>query len=206
MSRLLRTIVSTALEERTDGVAEKEIEYVFYGRIVDFEELKNAQRSEEHEQWEIKIPRTDNNAVGGRMRVRKVVKHDPANPEYQLTTKTETRDGHSIEVTVPTTVDNFRQFQALSERGMIKTRYVFEIEGSDNIWEVDVFKKPGGGFWEWCKIDLEVDAMTKQVPPFPIELANIIAAQEGNRTEEEENKIRSLYDYEFITKNVFVKD
>lgn len=48
--------------------------------------------------------------------------------------------------------------------------------------------------WEWCKIDLEVDAAINQVPPFPIELANIITAQEGNRTEEEENKIKSLYD------------
>ncbi len=206
MSRLLRKFVQPSLEERTDGVAEKEIEYVFYARIVDFEQLKGAQRIEDQEQWELKIPRTDENVVGGRIRIRKVVKHDPAQPEYHLTTKTETRDGHSIEVTVPTTQDNFRQFQALSDRGMLKVRHVFEIEGSDSVWEVDVFKKPGGGFWEWCKIDLEVDAAINQVPPFPIELANIITAQEGNRTEEEENKIKSLYDFEFVTKNVFAHD
>lgn len=206
MSNLLRRIFNPALEEASDGKANKELEYEFYARLVNPEELKQAQAVEEHEQWEIQVPRTDKNSLGGKLRIRKTIKGEGAAPEFVLTTKTKMADGSSIEVPVPTTEDNFLQFKYLSEGGMKKTRYVFPIEGSDKIWEVDVFHKPGGGHWEWVKIDLEVDSMDGQIPPFPIELADIITNQKGERTEEEERKIQSLFEYEFITKNEFLRD
>lgn len=206
MSCIFRKALGLALEERSDGKAVKEIEYEFYARVVNTEELTNASRIENHEQWEIKVPKSDKNAVGGRLRVRKTTVGADGKPEYVLTTKTDTKDGNSMEVSVPTTEENFIQFKYISESGMLKTRYVFEVDGSDLVWEIDVYKKPGGGFWEWCKIDLEVDRPDALIPPFPIELADIISGQSGERTEEEENKIKSLYDFEFITKNQFVSD
>lgn len=204
MSRLLRAALAPAMEERSDGRAVKETEFVFYARIVNMEELQQAQSVESHEQWEIQAPKTERNAVSGRLRIRKTDKGDSGNPEFVLTTKTKTADGHSIEVSVPTTHANFVQFQYLSESGMIKDRYVFEIEGSECVWEVDVFKKPDGSYYEWCKIDLEFDAPLEKLPAFPIELADVITNQDGQRTDEEETRVRTLYDYEFITKNRFI--
>lgn len=206
MAGLLRRVVNLAVEEISDGQSHKELEYEFYARVLNPEELKKAASKEEQEQWEIKIPRTDANAVGGKIRIRKTVKAEGMAPEFVLTTKTKLADGSHIEVPVPTTEDNFIQFKYLSEGGMFKDRYTFPVEGTDMKFEVDMFKKPEGGYYEWCKIDLEVETMGGQVPPFPIELGDIITAQEGERSEAEEAKIRSLYEYEFITKNQFLRD
>lgn len=206
MSRMLRAALRPALEDIVDGHTHKELEMVFYGRIVRPEELDQAAEKEDQEQWEIKVPKDDSNASGGRIRIRKTIKGEGGTPEYVLTTKTRTSDGGNNEVAIPTTEDHFMQFKYMAHNGMLKMRYVFPVEGTDYRWEVDVFRKPGGGFWEWCKIDLEVDAMGGPVPPFPIELADLITNQEGARSEAEEAKIRSLYEYEFLTKNQFMQE
>jgi hypothetical protein len=85
---------------------------------------------------------------------------------------------------------------------MIKDRYFFPVDGSDLVWEVDMFLKPEGGYFDWCKIDLEVTNREDPIPPLPIEFANIITNQTGERTEEEEARVRSLYDVEFLAKNI----
>jgi hypothetical protein len=195
-----------ALEEVADGVAFREIEHVLYARVPNFEELKKAASSEHQEQWEIKIPKTAENSSAGSMRIRRTVKNSDQ-VEYVLTTKTVMgSEGDKLEVPIPTTLDNFQQFKRFSNRGMVKDRYFFPVEGTDLVWEVDMFYRPGatigsGDYHEWCKIDLEVKDRAAPLPPLPIELTDVIAAPYGKRSEAEEAKVTSLYHNEFITKN-----
>lgn len=192
-----------AMEEVADGKAFKEIEYTFYARVPDMDELFKASHKEHQEQWELKFAKTDKNASKGSIRIRKTVE-EGKEPVYVITTKVPVpgAENDKIEVPVPTTVAQFESFRYMSEFGMIKDRYFFPVDGSDLVWEVDMFLKPEGGYYDWCKIDLEVKSREEPIPPFPIEFANIITNQNGERTEEEEARVRSLYDVEFLAKNV----
>lgn len=203
MSRILRA----ALEAETGVV--KEVEMVFYGKIQDFSQLKAASRMLSQEQYEIQIPKTELNAVEGKLRIRKEVE-EGKDPVYEFTTKTKTTDGHSIEVNCEATEANLIQFRYLSEFGMIKDRYEFPVkvkneDGTETdtglIWEIDVFKTANGSYHEWCKIDLEINSELKSIPAFPITLENLISAPYGERTEEEETIVRTLYDTVFRTPN-----
>lgn len=192
--------IRVALEENADGTANDEIEHVFYARLVDPSQLQNADSKEFQEQWEIKVPKTDENGAGGGLRIRKTVTTD-GKVEYVLTSKVKVNATKKIEVGVPTTEDQFASFKYLSPGGMIKDRYIFLIEGSDHKWEVDVFHRPEGGYHEWVKIDLEVTDIDDPVPPFPLELRDIIDGRPDKHNEDEEARIRALYSSDFITKN-----
>lgn len=212
MSSLLRL----ALEAAPAGVAVREVEHVFYGRLEDFKQLEKAARREFQEQWEIKVPKTDANGGSGKVRVRKS-QVPGSQPKFDLTTKvkmTKAGDRNSnIEVTLETTADNFLQFQVLAESGMKKVRYFFPVEATGLVWEIDLFVKDvlltpeeclDGGttiFEDWCKIDLEVKDKAVEVPAMPIEFAQLITAPEGQRTAEEEAQVRKLYDTAFLAQN-----
>jgi hypothetical protein len=206
--RMLR-LVQMALEEASTGEAVKEVEHTLYARIEDFEILKNADEKEHQEQWEIKIPKTDENASKGTCRIRKTVveAHDP---EFVLTMKTPATDKEGrIEVAIPATEAMFAQFRMLSEFGMIKDRYTFKIEGTDLKWEVDMFYKKGaqvgsGDYEPWCKIDLEVVDLEAPLPPLPEGFADVIAAPYGKRSEAEEARVSALYKNEFLTVNPYL--
>lgn len=199
------SMLRLALEESSTGVAFREIEHTFYGRLTDFEQLKKAASFEHQEQWEVRLPKTDLNAGAGTIRIRKTVK--TGEPEYVITTKTAAgNEGDKIEVAVPTTVDNFEQFKLLSEAGLIKDRFHFPVENSELVFEVDVFYRPGaavgsGEYCDWVKIDLECKNRTDAIPPMPIELQDLITAPYGKRSEAEEARVSSLYKNEFISKN-----
>lgn len=201
-----------AIEENSTGKANKEIEYVFYGKIINFTDLNKASSKEHHSQWEVRIPETNLNAGKGTIRVRKTIPNitDVDKTEYVHTTKVSTKDKlKRIEVSIPTTVDNFNQMLILSERGLVKDRYFFPVKGTDLVFEFDVFYSPGaivgsGKYIEWCKIDIEVNDSQTIIPELPIDVSDLIIAQEGNRTIEEDNLINSLYANEFNSKNVFL--
>lgn len=192
--------IRVALEENADGTANDEIEHVFYARLADPSQLENADSREFQEQWEIKVPKTDENAAAGGLRIRKTVTTD-GKVEYVLTSKVKVNATKKIEVGVPTTEDQFASFKYLAPGGMIKDRFVFLIEGSDRKWEVDVFHRPEGGYHEWVKIDLEVTDINDPIPPFPIDLRDVIDGRPDKHNEDEEARIRALYSSDFITKN-----
>lgn len=190
--------------ESEEELIGKESELVFYGKIVNLKELENAEKVEKQEQYEIKIPKTKDNAVAGRIRVRKTTCNGKVS--YEITTKTKLPDGSNYEANAATDAANFVQFKYMAESGMIKDRYIFPIEGyKEKVkWEVDVYRTRDDVVQEWVKIDLEVkdkDIHLDQVPEFPIELSNIITNQEGDRTEEEETILRTLYDTVFTIRN-----
>jgi hypothetical protein len=197
-----------ALEEISDGKAHREIEHTFFARLENRELLNEAKEMEHHEQWEIPIEKTDLNAAKGKMRVRKTVKNG-LDPEYVLTFKTAGKEEGNIEVGVLITEPMFTQFKMMSEKGMIKDRYLFPVEGSDLVWEVDMFlrkgSQPGAKEYEdWCKIDLEVPSLEMALPPIPQGFSELITNPYGKRTDAEEAKVVSLFHNEFITPNQYL--
>jgi len=207
MKKSLSSKLRIALEDVADGQAHIEKEHILYARLTDPAFLKNAARMEHHEQWELKMPKSEKNAGSGRIRVRKTVK-EGMDPEYTQTSKTkDPKTGGQIEITIPVTEAVFNQFRIMSENGMRKDRYFYPIDdGSDRVYEVDMFLKHGtqagaNQYYEWCKIDLEVDDMNAAMPPLPDGFADIISAPFGKRTEQEEARVSSLYHNEFTAPN-----
>ena len=191
-----------ALEEIANGKAFKEIEYEFYGRLINVDDLKaKASSVVSQEQWEINVPKNDKNSGSGRIRVRKIVENGKV--EYIQTTKSLlVKDNARIEVGIPTTEDNFKQFTILADAGMIKDRYCVNV--GDFVFEYDLFKKPDGGYHEWVKVDLEVVSKSIAIPELPIPLEDLITNQKYSRTEEEIKTIDNLYKTIFLRTNMYL--
>lgn len=177
-----------------------EQEYVFYVRITNFKQLENAAHAEKHEQWQIKIPSTDENAGSGSIRARKVTSAD-GTISYELTTKSKTKKGN-IETTVPTTEENFTQIAFMANSGMRKDRYTFPIPNSDLSFEVDVYPDGKAGYYTWAKIDLEVKSPLSSFPELPIQVEEIITPQDAE-TPEGQEEVSRLFDTFFLLKNKY---
>lgn len=177
-----------------------EQEYVFYARITNFKQLENAAHAEKHEQWQIKIPSTDDNAGSGSIRARKVTSAD-GTISYELTTKSKTKKGN-IETTVPATEENFTQIAFMANSGMRKDRYTFPIPNSDLSFEVDVYPDGKAGYYTWAKIDLEVKSPLSSFPELPIQVEEIITPQDAE-TPEGQEEVSRLFDTFFLLKNKY---
>lgn len=193
----MNVALNLSQEEQSTGVTQIEREVVFYARLMDASFLKTASSFEHQEQWQVRIPKTANNLSEGRMRVRKTTTAD-GKVEYVQTLKLRIKEGEQ-ETSVLVTEDIFEQFKQLSEDGMVKTRYVFDIEGREEKWEVDVFKVPNGNAARWCKIDYEF--ITDTPPP---ELPSVFEDAVCNQTTDpaERELIAKLYSELYIAKAV----
>lgn len=201
MRRTIFDHIVVALEDNSSGKSEVEEERVFYAKLLNRDLLAQAKEVEHHEQWEIKIPKTDDNACSGRMRVRKTTKVNQE-PEYVLTTKTKHPLGGENETGNPSSEDAFNQFKGMAPAGMIKTRYVFDIPNRLEKWEVDTFVHLDGTPSDWCKIDLERKTDNRELPAFPLGLFDESTVMEScERSMASQMKIRELYDTIFIRKN-----
>lgn len=215
MLRLMRM----ALEEAKNGKANKEIEHVLYARLEATKQLEKATHKEYQEQWELKVPHVEGNAGEGTVRIRMTQLPGKA-PEYVLTTKVRAADGSRIEVAIPTTEDNFKQFQLLAATGMKKVRHFFPAVQMDFetgqsekvVWEVDMFVRDvkltadeclaGANYHDWCKIDLEVKNKKAALPLLPMIFEEVVGL--GTRTPEQEAFIQGLYSSVFWTPNKFL--
>lgn len=141
----------------------KETELTIYAKITDLAGLQQATSKEEHIQAEIK---TDS----GRVRVRKTSKDNLV--ELVQTIKTKANDSGLIETSTKIDEEFFKAFLSLCSEYMDKHRYIFEatnvkLTTTDNkvielpklIYDVDCFTKDNGSYHEWCKIDVEIDAI-----------------------------------------------
>ncbi|HEX9137649.1 MAG TPA: hypothetical protein VF905_12000 [Nitrospirota bacterium] len=201
--REMRSMVSNEAED-TSGRTSAEIERVIYARVTDFKFLERAAGAERQEQWSIKIPKTDENAGSGSIRVRKVtnLREPGAAIQYVLTSKLDVgAGGSSAETSEQSSIDQFNVFKYLANKGMLKDRYVFPIEGSDLNWEVDCFPKPGELYFEWVKIDLEKWPSGKELPPLPFAAAEMMDGDKTNQNEETKAKISRLYEDVFLLPN-----
>lgn len=186
------------------GRTSAEIERVIYVRVKDFGFLDRATGAERQEQWSVKIPKTDSNAGSGSIRVRKSInlREPGAAVSFVLTTKLDIGNkGSCAETPEQSSLDQFNVFKYLADKGMLKDRYYFPIEGSDLQWEVDCFPKPGEMYQEWVKIDLESWPRGKELPALPMEFVEMLDGSEGLQTPEAEEKISQLYETMFLTPN-----
>jgi hypothetical protein len=198
------------MEEIANGQPVKEIEHTIYAKVVSPSELERAASKENQEQWEIRVPKDDKNAGDGSMRVRKTWQDGKEEEAvYVRTSKVKMNDnGDKIELPLPSNKDEFTIFKFLSGQGMRKVRFTFPIIGTDLKWEIDMFPKPDGeGYYDWCKIDLEVRDRNQPIPEFPIALSDVILPEGYGRPTggNEEGIVRDLYDQFFLLKNEFLK-
>ena len=151
--------------------SEREDEITLYARIGNRDGLAKATQVIEQEQAQLKTPK-------GGVRVRKF--REGRNWAYEMTTKTKLSDTGSVvnqEQTTEITSDVYRLFLSACQTKMVKSRFVFPIErctvknatlNAEVVleglkWEVDVFQTPEGLMSEWCKIDLEITTLRKQL-------------------------------------------
>lgn len=213
-----RLMASNESVQSADGM---EREYVFYGQLVDKEELEKAASFCDQEQYRIMVPAKEANREIA-VRIRKTVSwyrkdsgglftHDPV---YHLTIKSYVKGEKGCtesENELPTEAGRamFEIFRTNGSDGLIKRRYVFPIEGNADgmAWEVDVPKEfrdsksltrseIDDGSDCWVKLDLEVHNFDLELTkdsfsvPFPIQLKNVIYAQHGERSKDEEAKVK----------------
>lgn len=189
-----------------EGKTVREKEYAVYARLLDFSQFKTAPKAEIQEQWQVKIPRTEENAGSGSIRVRKVTKRN-GRITYELTTKSDIKKNEKIECTVETSEEMFIQFKVLSNKGMLKHRYIYPIKGTGMKWEVDAYPDGNGGYYPWVRAEIDVKDLKTQLPDFPLKNEEIIFPPEfGNITEEQhQQKVSELYERFFLLKNEFLK-
>lgn len=188
------------------GKAVREKEHTVYARILDFSQLKRADKAEIQEQHVIPVERTEENRGSGKIRIRKVTSRS-GDVRYELTTKSDVKEG-KIEVTVPTTEENFIQFKVMASVSMFKHRYTFTDEGSGLKWEVDAVPDGNGGYYPWVRAEIEVKDLKDKVPEFPIKTEEIIYPPELSETSEEEYKEKTdkLNSRFFVKGNVYLDD
>lgn len=199
----MASLLRAALEAVTP--AQKEDEMVFYGRIKHLSDLKKADSMESQEQYQIRIDQTEGNVSKGSIRCRMTTPQDGA-VFYTLTVKTPAANDQmasNIETNSEANSVTFEQFKMLASEGMKKDRYSFKID-DEHKWEVDAFPSSNGTYHEWVKIDLEMKNVFN-VPDFPFEMDEVILAQHGKRTPEEEAKIDILYKTVFTVPNPYKK-
>lgn len=186
------------------GKAVREKEHTVYARILDFSQLKKADKAEIQEQYVIPVERTEENRGSGKIRIRKVTSRS-GDVRYELTTKSDVKEG-KIEVTVPTTEENFIQFKVMASVSMFKHRYTFTDEGSGLKWEVDAVPDGNGGYYPWVRAEIEVKDLKDKVPEFPIKTEEIIYPPELSETTEEEYKEKTdkLNSRFFVKGNVYL--
>lgn len=194
------------LENRGKAIREKE--FTVFARILNFSQLKKANRAEIQEQYIIPIEKTEENAGQGAIRVRKITARN-GRSRYELTTKNKMDVGDNIEVTVPTSKENFIQFKVLSTVSMLKHRYTFKVKGDDKKWEVDVVPDGNGSYYPWARCEIEVgDLNDKNVPELPLEVEELILPPELGKLSQEEydEKTKPIMDRFFTSGNPNVKD
>lgn len=209
MAALLGSFLSMEDEtsQATEAKTEVELEHVFYGRLTDFSALEKAASKVHQEQWTIKAESTDAMLYGGGVRARKITSADSEEPCYVICIKNFEKGKRGVlENEFEVSADAFEQIKRIAERGMIKTRYSFPIEGTDYCWEVDVFEGPNGPH-EWVKVDLEVDSVDFEIPELPIVLEGLIRDNPAQRTEEQQRLISELQErYMTVANQYTVKE
>lgn len=183
-SRMFQTTVQQALIASQEGISKDgvEREFVFYGKMVDHQDLQCAKRAERQEQYQLTVA-NPKDASNIRIRIRKSNQLNVADGTliadrpsiYTLTIKSYSKGvTGALEIEHKLSEEPGEELLALFKangEGMCKDRYCFNmrsgylmdtselVKTSDKypkgmIWEVDVSTKSSE---LWVKIDLEVE-------------------------------------------------
>lgn len=199
-------VQSTLSEIQNEGKAVREIEHTIFARLLNFEQLKSATHAEVQEQYIVSVDKSEENAGEGQIRVRKITDRS-GNTRYEMTTKNTVKDG-KVEVTIPTTEENFTQIKVLSNLSMIKHRYTFPIKGTDYKWEVDAVPDGNGGYFPWVRAEIEVKSKEDKGGEFPLKAEEVyMKAPLGEMSDEDfKEKTEPLMTKFFKRGNPFVND
>lgn len=199
-------VQSTLSEIQNEGKAVREIEHTIFARLLNFEQLKSATHAEVQEQYIVSVDKSEENAGEGQIRVRKITDRS-GNTRYEMTTKNVVKDG-KVEVTIPTTEENFTQIKVLSNMSMLKHRYTFPIKGTDYKWEVDAVPDGNGGYFPWVRAEIEVKSKEDKGGEFPLKAEEVyMKAPLGEMSDEDfKEKTEPLMVKFFKRGNPFVND
>lgn len=199
-----------SLDSFEAATVEYEIEIYLEG--FDIEEIKAAASSHEvQEQWGIYVPKTDANASGGSMRVRRTDEMGQGSV-FVNTTKLERPGAGKPEHEVDAHPDLFEMYKQLADQGLVKTRYNVPAQlqnGTDYTLEVDVFYNKTGELVPWCKIDAEFPEgsdvkLTKDDIPFSYSDIIICTPEQKGEDKALSKRIGELYTKYFRSPNVHV--
>ncbi len=188
--------LTASLEDHNDGKSRIEKEFVYFIKLEDVSTFmeNNKDKAVLQEQYEIKIPKVPESRYTSRIRVRAI-----DDTKYVLCVKAHAEGKSTIENELDTTLDMFDLFKAITAFGQKKTRYTLPIADTDLAWEVDIFQKTDGSLCEWIKIDLEVPeefVIQNKLPALTdyFQTTESITNQWGERTEQEEALLKTIYD------------
>lgn len=171
-----------------------EREFEVYGRLTDVGQLAKCDSFEKHSQWGCWIECED--GTEGIIRVRAI-----DDTLYIQTIKVKGEDGDE-EVEFEVDRSAFLAIRALTEHGLVKTRYKFQMTG-DLCYEVDVFMNKDGEVSEWVKVDIEIpedgsiEEWMDKLPDLPIDLTDVRVMPPGKKSPENMEFVRELFDREF---------
>lgn len=195
----LRRQLAVSLESDENGQREQELEYTFYGKLANPDELNNAYAARRIEQWDVPLLSEE-----GKLRIRMVSEgaqaFDKRPRRYLMCTKIDRqgRDGEE-EVEAEITQHQFEHMRELGDNGRTKTRYYFQVEDQAHlVWEIDVFKTQQGEDSLWVKVDLEVEEPLTEIPPWPVTFTEIITNQKDEQDDDEKATISQLWDDEWM--------
>jgi len=192
--------------------AKVEYEIEIYLEGFDIEEIKASAASYEvQEQWGIYVPKTDQNASGGSMRVRRT-DTEGGESKFENTTKLERPGQGKPEHETDAHPDLFEMYKLLADQGLIKTRYNVPAtlqDGTEYTLEVDVFYNKKGELVPWCKIDAEFPEgsevkLTKEDIPFSYSDIIICTPEQKGEDKGLAKRIGELYVKYFRSPNVHV--
>lgn len=183
----MRTVLAM---ESINGGPTQEIEYTFYGRLANPEQLEQARERFVHEQWQINFEEKDN---GVKSRIREI-----DGRRWVFTTKKTVPGVLGVEEEeCDITQGMFATLRLVAVNGYKKVRYNFPILGTDRKWEVDVFLNSQGENSLWVKIDLEVSSASDPIPKLPLDFTDLIVHQGDDITAEEDRFIGYLWNEEW---------
>lgn len=169
----------------------EEIEYIFFLKLEDFDQLKNAKSKEFQEQWSV-LFKDDRGLLENVVRVRHTTSTE--DDRYVLTSKVNiaSLDG-KWELEQPVERFHFDELKQVAKEGLIKERYFFPVDGTDLTFEVDVFYNNEGVPFEWVKVDLEVERRLGKLPDLPITYVEAILEQPEEYSEKQKTFVRNLF-------------
>lgn len=170
----------------------EELEYIFFLKLEDFEQLKKAKSKESQEQWSV-LFREERELLETSVRVRRSVVD--ASETFTLTSKINIA-GIDGKWELEQNVDRFHfdEMKRVAKEGLSKERHFFPVDGTSLVWEVDVFYDSNGDPVEWVKLDLEVPQRLERLPEFPLEHTDSMVTQFEERSEDQHQWVRDLFD------------
>jgi hypothetical protein len=196
MQNLFAYITLPSLESLVgDGGTVLEREYEIYGKLnkEEFDRLLQHGDFEHQEQWGMAIGKYSN------IRVRRTESAD-GKVVYTQTMKKKTDEGNQ-ENEMEVSEDTFTMFRSMIEKGLIKTRFIYPVEGTELKLEVDAFKDLEGNYVDTVKIDLEVPEGTDvSAIRIPFDLSDVRVIKPGKKTEDDLTYVRKLFSekYEIV--------